>query len=129
MGAWAYCTNEDCQRGFDKPSFAEITARKRECPFCGTINHVCEDLGTALDAKFEELANLTAGATDSTTTVAAGQEANTAHESPQQRDVIVRMPNGRLFRCGCGCNVFRKLNPNNPNEYTCNACEATYEGN
>lgn len=78
MGAWAYCTNEDCQRGFDRPSFAEITARKRECPFCGTINHVCEDLGTALDAKFEELANLTAGATDSTTTVAAGQEANTA---------------------------------------------------
>lgn len=59
MGAWIYCTNEDCQRGFDKPSFAEITARKRECPACGQINHVGDDLGTALDEKFAEL--LTAG--------------------------------------------------------------------
>lgn len=62
MGAWAYCTNEDCQRGFDKPSFAEIIARKRECPACGQINHVGDDLGKALDEKFEEIAELlTAG--------------------------------------------------------------------
>ena len=62
MGAWAYCTNEDCQRGFDKPSFAEITARKRECPACGHTNHVGDDLGTALDEKFAEIAELlTAG--------------------------------------------------------------------
>ena len=62
MGAWAYCTNEDCQRGFDRPSFAEIIARKRECPACGQINHVGDDLGKALDEKFEEIAELlTAG--------------------------------------------------------------------
>ena len=36
---------------------------------------------------------------------------------------------GKPFYCPCGCNVFQKLDPNNPNEYTCNACEATYEGN
>ena len=59
MGAWAYCTNEDCQRGFGRPSFAEIIARKRECPACGQINHVGDDLGKALDEKFAEL--LTAG--------------------------------------------------------------------
>ena len=58
MGAWAYCTNEDCQRGFDRPSFAEIIARKRKCPACGQINHVGDDLGKALDEKFEEIAEL-----------------------------------------------------------------------
>jgi len=56
MGAWAYCSNEDCSRGFDKPSFAEILARKRECPACGAINYVSDDLGTALDAAFAEVA-------------------------------------------------------------------------
>ena len=62
MGAWAYCTNEDCQRGFARPSFAEIIARKRKCPACGQINHVGDDLGKALDEKFEEIAELlTAG--------------------------------------------------------------------
>lgn len=62
MCAWAYCTNEDCQRGFDKPSFAEIIARKRECPACGQINNVGDDLGKALDEKFAEIAELlTAG--------------------------------------------------------------------
>ena len=99
MGAWAYCTNEDCQRGFDKPSFTEITARKRECPACGQINHVAGSPGTALDEKFAEIAALlTAGsqlvAADDGLPgrnvaagtivpppepfVAAGQEANTA---------------------------------------------------
>ena len=62
MGAWAYCTNEDCQRGFDRPSFAEIIARKRECPACGHINRVGDDLGDALDEKFAEITELlTAG--------------------------------------------------------------------
>ena len=60
MGAWAYCTNEDCQRGFDRPSFAEIIARKRECPACGQINNVGDELGKALDEKFEEIAELLA---------------------------------------------------------------------
>ena len=100
MGAWAYCTNEDCQRGFDKPSFAEITARKRECPACGHINRVGDELGTALDEKFAEIVELlTAGSQpvaaddelpdlnvaagtivppQSPLVVAAGQEANTA---------------------------------------------------
>lgn len=62
MGAWTYCTNENCQRGFDRPSFAEIIARKRKCPACGQINHVGDDLGKALDEKFAEIAELlTAG--------------------------------------------------------------------
>ena len=60
MNAWAYCTNEDCQRGFDKPSFAEIIARKRECPACGHINRVGDELGTALDEKFAEIAEFVA---------------------------------------------------------------------
>lgn len=103
MSAWAYCTNEDCQRGFDRPTFAEIIARKRECPACGQINHVCDALGTALDDKFAELADLTAGShclssavatsTLPQSLVAAGQEANTANGS------------------------------------TCNSYNATYEGN
>ena len=67
MCAWACCTNEDCQHGFDKPSFAEIIARKRECPACGQINNVGDDLGKALDEKFEEIAELlTAGSQPAT---------------------------------------------------------------
>lgn len=102
MCAWAYCSNEDCYCGFDKPSFAEILARKRECPACGTVNYVSDDLGTALDEAFEaitelvttksqlvrvekpiddlpvmwEPSDLSGGATDCN--VAAGQEAHTA---------------------------------------------------
>ena len=34
---------------------------------------------------------------------------------------------GKSFRCSCGCNIFQKLDPDNENEYTCNACHATYE--
>lgn len=67
MSAWAYCTNEDCQRGFDRPSFAEIVARKRECPACGQINNVGDELGKALDEKFAEIAELlTAGSQPAT---------------------------------------------------------------
>ena len=42
-------------------------------------------------------------------------------------DVVVRVA-GKLFRCSCGCNVFRHLDPDYPDEYTCNSCGATYEG-
>ena len=78
MGAWAYCTNEDCQRGFDRPSFAEIIARKRKCPACGQINHVGDDLGKALDEFKEFTALLTTGSqpvagTMSATTLSAEQ--------------------------------------------------------
>lgn len=58
MGAWAYCNNADCSHEFDKPSFAEILVRKRKCPACGNVNYVSDDLGTALDAAFAEVAEL-----------------------------------------------------------------------
>ena len=58
MTTGAYCDNAGCSHEFDKPSFAEITARKRECPACGAINYVSDDLGTALDAAFAEVAEL-----------------------------------------------------------------------
>ena len=50
------------------------------------------------------------------------QEAN-----EQPRNIMLEVA-GKPFHCFCGCNVFRKLDPNNPNKYTCNACEETYEG-
>ena len=91
MGAWAYCTNEDSQRGFDRPSFAEIIARKRKCPACGQNNHDGDGLGKALD-EFEEFTALrdtsgtktgrysttSANTSNKPQSVAAGQEANTA---------------------------------------------------
>ena len=58
MGAWAYCDNAGCSHEFDKPSFAEILARKRECPVCGAINYVSDDLGTALDEAFKDITEL-----------------------------------------------------------------------
>ena len=56
MATGAYCNNADCSHEFDKPSFAEILARKRKCPACGNVNYVSDDLGTALDAAFAEVA-------------------------------------------------------------------------
>mgnify|MGYP001331345170 CR=1 FL=1 len=75
MGAWAYCNNADCSHEFDKPSFAEILARKRECPACGNVNYVSDDLGTALDAAFAEVA---AGTTVPQEVRKTAVEANTA---------------------------------------------------
>jgi hypothetical protein len=41
-------------------------------------------------------------------------------------DVIVRIQ-GKIFRCPCGCNVFR--HPDGlPNIYRCNSCGNEYEG-
>lgn len=56
MATGDYCSNTGCSHEFDKPSFAEILARKRECPACGAINYVSDDLGTALDEAFAKVA-------------------------------------------------------------------------
>ena len=40
-------------------------------------------------------------------------------------DVVVRI-NGRLFRCQCGCNVFRHPE-GEPDIYRCNSCQTEYE--
>ena len=56
MTTGAYCNNADCSHEFDKPSFAEILARKRKCPACGNVNYVSDDLGTALDEAFAKVA-------------------------------------------------------------------------
>ena len=40
-------------------------------------------------------------------------------------DIILKVA-GKPFHCSCGCNVFRKLDPDHPNDYTCNACRAVY---
>jgi len=58
MTTGAYCDNASCSHEFDKPSFAEILARKRECPACGAINYVSDDLGTALDEAFAKVIEL-----------------------------------------------------------------------
>ena len=58
MTTGAYCNNADCSHEFDKPSFAEILARKRECPACGNVNYVSDDLGTALDEAFAKVIEL-----------------------------------------------------------------------
>lgn len=42
-------------------------------------------------------------------------------------DVIVRTEGGKMFRCSCGCNVFRHPNLN-PNKFKCNSCNAIYIG-
>lgn len=47
-----------------------------------------------------------------------------ANEQP--RNILLKVA-GKSFRCSCGCNIFQKLDPDNENEYTCNACHATYE--
>ena len=75
MTTGAYCDNAGCSHEFDKPSFAEILARKRECPACGTVNYVSDDLGTALDAAFAEGA---AGTTVPQEVRKTAVEANTA---------------------------------------------------
>ena len=56
MTTEAYCDNAGCSHEFDRPSFAEILARKRECPACGAVNYVSDDLGTALDEAFAKVA-------------------------------------------------------------------------
>lgn len=58
MTTGAYCNNADCSHEFDKPSFAEILARKRKCPACGNVNYVSDDLGTALDEAFAKVIEL-----------------------------------------------------------------------
>ena len=75
MTTGAYCDNASCSHEFDKPSFAEILARKRECPACGAINYVSDDLGTALDAAFAEVA---AGTTVPQEVRKTASETNTA---------------------------------------------------
>ena len=75
MTTGAYCNNADCSHEFDKPSFAEILARKRECPACGAINYVSDDLGTALDEAFAKVA---AGTTVPQEAHETAVEANTA---------------------------------------------------
>jgi len=47
-----------------------------------------------------------------------------ANEQP--RNILLKVA-GKSFRCSCGCNIFQKLDPDNENEYTCNACHATYK--
>jgi hypothetical protein len=44
------------------------------------------------------------------------------------KDTILYV-NGVMQRCGCGCNVFRKISETpTENQYQCNACPATYSG-
>jgi len=123
MTTGAYCDNAGCSHEFDKPSFAEILARKRECPACGAVNYVSDDLGTALDKAFAEVA---AGTTVPQEMRKTAVEANTAPK--RIVGTLVYSAAGKVFRCSCGCNVFQKLDPDFPEAYTCNACGTTYEG-
>jgi hypothetical protein len=34
---------------------------------------------------------------------------------------------GKLYRCGCGCNVFRCPDPADPDLFQCNSCGSTYK--
>jgi hypothetical protein len=48
----------------------------------------------------------------------------TARERP--KDIMIRIPGSeKLFRCDCGCNVFREIKPR---KYKCNSCDAVYSG-
>ena len=45
---------------------------------------------------------------------------------PEPPDVMAKVK-GKIFRCECGCNVFRHP-PNEPLVYVCNACGLRYTG-
>lgn len=48
--------------------------------------------------------------------------------SATTRDYVVRI-DGKLFRCECGCNVFRKPDPEHkPKLFCCNSCGAHWVG-
>lgn len=46
-------------------------------------------------------------------------------EMTEKKDTVCRV-NGKLFRCDCGCNVFRKL-LKAPLRYRCNSCRGIFE--